>query len=148
MAKTASKSFSLKHSSLKQWKQPFFPVLMYSLYGHHRKFNRKYQQNNPCFQTIFPFLMTMQTWKFQQVGIIVLMEVARHVKSTQNSKLAIFLPYLKKNIDLVYFLHAEKYESSYKVMLTFWVHLARPSQSTFNFSVWLGITQQKVAILN
>ena len=34
---------------------------MYALYGHPRylKFKQKYQQYGPCFQTIFPFLMTM-----------------------------------------------------------------------------------------
>ena len=39
----------------------FFAVLMYALYGHPRyfKFKQKYQQSGPCFQTIFPFLMTM-----------------------------------------------------------------------------------------
>ena len=38
-----------------------FRCLMYALYGHSRsfKFKRKYQQYGPCFQNIFPFLMTM-----------------------------------------------------------------------------------------
>ena len=47
----------------------FFAVLMHALYDHPRyfKFQRKYQQHGPCFQTIFPFLMTMifrsmKTW--------------------------------------------------------------------------------------
>ena len=37
-------------------------VLMYALYGHPRyfRFKQKYQQYSPRFQTIFPFLMTMQ----------------------------------------------------------------------------------------
>ena len=58
MAKTGSKSFSLCSSSQKS---QFFAVLMYALYGHPRyfKLKRKYQQYEPCFQTIFPFLMTM-----------------------------------------------------------------------------------------
>ena len=49
VAKTASKSFSLSNSSQKS---PFFAVLMYTLYGHHRyfKFKRKYQRYGPCFQ--------------------------------------------------------------------------------------------------
>ena len=44
-----------------------FSVLMYALYGHPRyfKFKRKYQQYGPCFQTIFPFLMTM--FKFAKI---------------------------------------------------------------------------------
>ena len=58
MAKIASKSFSLSNSSQKT---SFFAVLMYSLYGHLRYFKvmRKYQQYDACFQTIFPFLMTL-----------------------------------------------------------------------------------------
>ena len=35
-----------------------------------------------------------------------------------------------------------------KLILTFWVGLVRPSQSTHNSSVWHGVIQQKVAILN
>ena len=58
LAKTTSESLSLSNSSQKS---PFFAVLMYTLYGHPRylKFKWKYQQYGPCFQTIFPFLMTM-----------------------------------------------------------------------------------------
>ena len=35
---------------------------MYAVYGHPRyfKFKQKYEQSDPCFQTIFPFLMTMK----------------------------------------------------------------------------------------
>ena len=32
---------------------------MYAPYPRYFKFKRKYQQYSPCFQTIFPFLMTM-----------------------------------------------------------------------------------------
>ena len=58
MAKTASKPFSLSNSSQKS---PFRAVLMYDVYGHPRyfKFKRKHQQYGQCFQTLFPFLMTM-----------------------------------------------------------------------------------------
>ena len=58
VAKIASKSFSL---SISQQKLPFFAVLMNALNDHPRyfKFKRKYQQYGPCFQTIFPFLMTV-----------------------------------------------------------------------------------------
>ena len=40
---------------------------MYALYSHPRrfKFKRKYQQYGPCFQTIFPFLMTKIKIKLQ-----------------------------------------------------------------------------------
>ena len=35
---------------------------MYALYGHpgYFKFKRKHQQYGPCFQTVFPFLMTIE----------------------------------------------------------------------------------------
>ena len=44
---------------------------MYALYGHPRyfKFKRKYQQYCPCFQTIFPFLMTMRQVRAGQWSI-------------------------------------------------------------------------------
>ena len=69
VAKTTSKSLSLINSSQKS---PFFAVLMYALYGHARyfKFKQKYEQYGPCFQTVFPFLMTMlesiplDSWSF------------------------------------------------------------------------------------
>ena len=44
------------------------------------------------------------------------MEVVKHVQSTQNKKLVIFLQYLKKkNIDALYFLHTDKHESFLQV---------------------------------
>ena len=44
------------------------------------------------------------------------MQVARHVQSTKNRKLVIFLQYLKKkDIDEVYFLQADKHESFLQV---------------------------------
>ena len=54
----ASKSFSQSNSSQKL---PFFAVLMHALYGYPRyfKFKQKYQQYGPCFQSVFPFLMTI-----------------------------------------------------------------------------------------
>ena len=58
LIKTTWKSLSLSNSSQKS---PFFSVLMYALYGHpsYSKFKQKHQQYGPCFQTIFPFLMTI-----------------------------------------------------------------------------------------
>ena len=69
MAKTASTSFSLSNYSQKL---PFFAVLMYSLYCHPRyfKFKRKYQQYDPCFPTIFPFLMIMYLYIYFFQSII------------------------------------------------------------------------------
>ena len=37
---------------------------------------------------------------------------------------------------------------SYKLILTLWMSLVRPNQSTRNSFVWLDAMQQKVAILN
>ena len=57
-------------------KAAIFAVLMYSLYGHcvNITFKRKYQQNDPCFQTIFPFLTTMKwhdmTWHVKIHGFL------------------------------------------------------------------------------
>ena len=66
MAKTASISFSLSHSLQKL---PFFAILMYALYGHpgYFKFKGKHRQYGPCFQTIFPFLMTIIKERFAAV---------------------------------------------------------------------------------
>ena len=51
------------HKEIPNWQQPFFFLLMYSLYGHFRnfKFKQKYQQNCPCFQTIFPILQCVKS---------------------------------------------------------------------------------------
>ena len=61
---TESSQNSLKIISLDNLPQklPFFPVLMYALYGNlgYFKFKRKYQRYGWCFQTIFPFLLTME----------------------------------------------------------------------------------------
>ena len=69
VTKTASTSFSLSNYSQKL---PFFAVLMYSLYCHPRyfKFKRKYQQYDPCFPTIFPFLMIMYLYIYFFQSII------------------------------------------------------------------------------
>ena len=58
VAKTIWKSLSLSNYSQKL---PFFFVLMYVLYGDPRyfKFKQKYQQYGPCFQIVFPFLITI-----------------------------------------------------------------------------------------
>ena len=62
------------------------------------------------------------------------MAVARHAQSSQN-QLVIFLQYLdKKNNDEVYFSMQINMKVSYKLMLTFWVCLVRPIQSTHNIS--------------
>ena len=61
MTKTASKSSSQRKSSLQA---AIFAVLIYFLYSYPRnlKFTQKYQQLGPCFQTISPFLMTVEKY--------------------------------------------------------------------------------------
>ena len=63
MARAASKPFSLSNFPQKPL---FFAIFMYPLYGHPRyfKFKQKYQQYGPCFQTMFPFLMTALVHQF------------------------------------------------------------------------------------
>ena len=51
---------------------------------------------------------------FYKLALSFLMEVARHVQSTQNRKLVIFLHNLEKKYE-VYFLHAGKHESLLQV---------------------------------
>ena len=69
---------------------------MYSLYGQPRnfKFMRKYQQYEPCFQTIFPFLMTMvksiMVWLTLHENILIGMSLRSSIH------LFLFLFYLKQ----------------------------------------------------
>ena len=69
--------------------------------------------------------------KFLQIDTMILMEMVKHYQSSQSSKFATSLQYLKKEVrDEVGFLHADKHQSflqvdfntldikvSYKVML-------------------------------
>ena len=58
------------------------------------------------------FLHPNKHQSFYKLALCLLMEEARHVKTTQNWKLEIFLQFLKKkDFDKVYFLHADKHES-------------------------------------
>ena len=52
---------------------------------------------------------------FYKLALLFLMEVVRYVQSTQNRKLVTFLQYHKKNVDEVYFLHADKRKSFLQV---------------------------------
>ena len=50
------------------------------------------------------------------MALLFLIEVARHVQSTQNRNLVIFVQYLRKNnVNEVYFLYADKHESFLQV---------------------------------
>ena len=63
------------------------------------------------------FLHADEHQSFHKFVLSFLIEGARHVQSTQNRKLLIFLQYLekKKNIYQVYFLHVDKHESFLQV---------------------------------
>ena len=57
----------------------------------------------------------------------------KYSKITQYNKFAIFLQYLKKEVrNGVHFLHADKHQSFYKLVLSFLVEVARHIQSTQN----------------
>ena len=52
--------------------------------------------------------------------MILLMSVIKHSQSTQSNKFVIFLQYLKKEVRCgVHFLHADKHQSVYKLMIIF-----------------------------
>ena len=57
------------------------------------------------------------------------MGIIKHSQSTQNNKFAMFLQYLKKVVDGLHFLNADKHESFYKLALAFLIELARYVQS-------------------
>ena len=55
----------------------------------------------------------------------------KHSQSTRNNKFAIPSQYLEKEArDGVHFLHANKYQSFYKLAISFLVEVARHVQST------------------
>ena len=76
------------------------------------------------------------------------MEVTRHAQSTENRNFVIFLQYKKKILMKFIFCMQINVKVSYKLILTLWMSLVRPNQSTRNSFVWLDAMQQKVAILN
>ena len=100
----------------------------------------------------FIFLHADKHQSFCKMALWILIVVARHVQSTQNRKLLIFLQHFnKKNIDEVYVLLADKPESFLQVNTNICgCVLARSSQSTPNSSIWLEEKHaiKKVAILN
>ena len=52
-----------------------------------------------------------------QIDSMILMEMVKHPQSSQNSKFAMSLQYLKKEVkDEVYFLHADKHQSFLKTL--------------------------------
>ena len=65
MTESTSKPSLLRKSSLKE---AISPVFVYSLYGYPRNvtFEWKCQQYVPCFQAIFPFLMTVEKRSYRK----------------------------------------------------------------------------------
>ena len=77
-----------------------------------------------------------------QSDSVILMGMVRHSQSSQNSKFAMFLQYLKKEVRDVDFLHADKHQSfrqvdfntlvikvSHKVILSLLMGMIKHSQS-------------------
>ena len=61
------------------------------------------------------------------------MDMVKHSQSTQNNKFSIPSQYLKKEVrDGVDFLNANKYQSFYKLALSFLMEVTRRAQSTQN----------------
>ena len=64
---------------------------------------------------------------------MILMGMVKHFQSSQNSKLAMSLQCLIKEVrDEVHFLHADQHHSFYKLMLSFLMEVVRLAQSTQN----------------
>ena len=85
-----------------------------------------------------------------RVILSLLMGMAKHSQSTQNSKFAISLQYLKKDVrDEVYFLHADKHQSFYKVALSILMEVIRHAQSIQHrkLVIFLQYINQKVSEL-
>ena len=115
--KIFSKSFSQSNSSRKSL---FFAVLMYVLYRHPRyfKFRRKFQQYDPCFQIIFPFLMTMNILK---KGV---------VKQVKTCALLIFSPSLDTNKRKAIYTTMVKSQLNYCPLI--WIFCPRRSNNLIN----------------
>ena len=78
------------------------------------------------------------------------MGIIKHSQTTQRKKFAISLQYLKKEVrNGVYFLHADKHQSIYKLALLFLMEVARHVQSTQNrnLELFLQYIKKKVSQL-
>ena len=71
--------------------------------------------------------------RFPTSWYLLLMSIIKHSQSSQSNKFTISLQHLKKEVrDGVYFLHADKHESFYKLALSFLMEWSRHVQSTQN----------------
>ena len=67
------------------------------------------------------------------IDTMILIGMIQYCQSTQSNKFALSLQYLKKEIrNGVYFLLADKYQSFYKLALSFLMEVVRHNQSTQN----------------
>ena len=79
----------------------------------------------------YKLISTLWTSKFPTR--LSLMGIIKHSQITQSKKFAISLQYLKKEVmNGVHFLHADKCQSFYKLLLLFLAEVARHVQSTQN----------------
>ena len=81
-----------------------------------------------------------------QIDTMILMGMVKHSQSSQNSKLAMSLHYLKKELrDEVDFLHWDKHQSFNKLALFFLMEVAKLVQSTQNRNsvIFLKYTKKK-----
>ena len=78
-------------------------------------------------------LPTDQRQRFLQITVIILDGVTRHVQITQNSKFAISLQYLQKELsDETNFLHADQHESMLQIDTMILMGIVKHSQSSQN----------------
>ena len=67
------------------------------------------------------FLHADKHESFLQIDTMILIEMVKHSKISQNSKFAMPLQYLKKEVrDEIIFLHADKHQSFLKLISTLW----------------------------
>ena len=97
-----------------------------------------------------------------QIDIMILTGTIKHTQSSQNSKFAMSLKYLKKEVrDEVDFLHADKHQSflqvdlntlgikvSYKVILSLLMGMMKHSQSTRNNKLTISLQYLKKEVRN
>ena len=106
------------------------------------------------------FADKQKSFQLLQIDTMILMGMVKNFQSNQNSKFAMFLQYLKKEVrDEVNFLHADKHQSylqgdfntlgtkvSYKVVLSLLMSMIKHSQSTQsnNFAISLQYLKKEV----
>ena len=106
------------------------------------------------------FADKQKSFQLLQIDTMILMGMVKNFQSNQNSKFAMFLQYLKKEVrDEVNFLHADKHQNylqgdfntlgpkvSYKLVLSLLMSMIKHSQSTQsnNFATSLQYLKKEV----